>query len=140
MKTITKKQFLADVMHEIEMLKLHATESEKSRLDNYWFDPSDIQQCIYGQMTGSCETKRAKELMSTSCVRIFDDQKHWDEGSTFKDAKPSLNGAFKEEMWESNGQRNWNYISALEGYIMLKGAKSSAILSYIKGDLKTLSL
>lgn len=74
MRKITKKQFLSDVMHEIEMLKEHATLVEKERLDFKQFDPADIQCCIYGQLTGSCESNRAKELMDLSCIRVLTEQ------------------------------------------------------------------
>ena len=67
-----KKQFLADVMHEINMLKLHTTKTEKNKLDFNTFDPEKPTRCIYGQITGDCRNRRSKELIDICCIRVID--------------------------------------------------------------------
>lgn len=122
------------------MLKQHATGEEKENLDFELFDASNVDECIYGQMTGHCQSKRANELMALACKRIFHEQHKWKEGATFQKASATLNGAFKAAMWTGENRRNFNYISALEGYLMLKGAKNAEIIAYIKGKSETLEL
>lgn len=65
-----KSDFLSAVKHEVESLKKFATPKEIERLDLSRFNPDNQEQCIYGQMTGSCESNRAKELMDKSCVIV----------------------------------------------------------------------
>lgn len=150
MKTITKKQFLADVMHEIDMLKLHATDEEKSRLDFNGFNPLYVRSCIYGQLTCDCTSKRAMALMNLACIR----QMNCLKGSRdFKDKEFSkiakfINGPYDGKTWDGNKDaewgnhffRQWSYISALEGYINLSGAKNKQIIAYIKGETNKLIL
>ena len=67
-----KSEFLADVRHEVEMLKKNATEKELGKLDFEDLDPHNAKLCIYGQMTGRCSSERAKILMDKSCIRQMD--------------------------------------------------------------------
>lgn len=140
MKTITKKQFLADVMHEIEMLKKYATEEEKAKLDFSTLNPIHEQRCIYGQLTNDCTSNRAAQLMNLSCIRQMDggDAETF-QGKTFTNIAKNVNGEYDKRTWQSWG-RKYSYMSVLEAYINLKSAKNADIISYIKGDLKTLSL
>ncbi len=62
MKKILKKDFLAEVMTEIEHIKAHATTQEIEKLNISFFDHNSPYSCIYGQMTGNCHSDRAKEL------------------------------------------------------------------------------
>jgi len=147
MSKITKKQFLADVMHEIDMLKKHATQAEVSRLDFHLFNPSDYNQCIYGQLTGDCRSLRAKDLMDVSCIRTFDLTGDTDavinENLTFAKAKASINGIYDGSPWTGDrgeANRSFYYLSALEGYIALKDAKNKEIIAYLKGETDTLTL
>lgn len=143
MSKITKKQFLADVMHEIEMLKKHATPEEIGRLDFDEFVPQEYNACIYGQLTTDCRNGRAQELMDASCIR----QMHTtDEGVSdledrgFTEIKKFINGPYDHRTWQQYGGRNWEYLSALEGYINLKGAKNKEIIAYLKGEIPTITL
>ena len=71
MAKISKKEFLKDVKHEIDMLKKYGTKEELDRLNFSTFNPNMVIDCIYGQMTGSCMSSRAKELMDKSCIRTM---------------------------------------------------------------------
>lgn len=140
MKTITKKQFLVDVMHEIEMLKTHATEKEKVRLGYTAINPARTDHCVYGQLTGDCQNKRAKKLMDLSCTRVFSQNIiPVCREINFSDVKSKINGEYTGQDWGTAG-RNLVYISALEGYISLKDAKNAEIIAYIKGEREALSL
>jgi hypothetical protein len=142
LKPMKKSEFLEDVAHEINALMENATKEELNRLNIFDFNPTDIDNCIYGQMTGSCESMRAKDLMDTSCIKVFDIKGGHDiEGRTFTNVKSQINGANTGQTWGVVGQlRTYRYLSALEGYIQLKGAKNSHIINYMKGKVETLKL
>lgn len=141
MSKVNKKQFLEDVRTEIESIKLHATKKEKSRLNFKEFKPAYSEDCVYGQLTGDCRSERAIELIEKSCVRIWDlSEKNVDidkiKDASFEEAKSFLNGAFDKETFGDGCQ----YLSALEGYIVLKRANNENILAYIKGETDKLKL
>ncbi len=140
MSTITKKQFLDDVMHEIDMLKKHATAKEISKLNFEYLSPSSQSRCIYGQMTGSCKSERAHMLMNLACVREFDSNIENIAYRDFRTIKHYINGGYTGRTWIASGNRTFNYCSALEGYITLKGAKNKQIIAYLKDEIKTLKL
>lgn len=147
MKKITKKEFLVDVAIEVELLKLHTTEKEKSLLRIEDFNPEEKKQCIYGMLTDSCESFRAKVLMDLCCKRVMDFDNRLSnikQGISFSNKNFIINGQYKGETWLYTGQerysRNYRYMSALEGYIFLKGAKVSNIIDYIKGNKDKLVL
>lgn len=144
MKTkITKAQFLADVRHEIDMLKENTTPLERGRLNFAYFNPEHPEQCIYGQISGDCRNTRAKELMDKCCRRVIDTTpKNINGGDTFTDIKPLINGEYNAQMWDAHGGRSrWVYLSSLEGYIQLENDKANAqIIAYIKGETNGLVL
>jgi len=152
-----KQDFLDDVSHEIEMLKKHATKKEKSNLNFDKLNYDDAGECIYGQLTGSCGSKRAKELMDKACIRVMDLENegggHINIGvGTFRDIRGVFNGKNEGQVWTDEGQDNdaganvaresriYTHLSALEGYIVFKGAKNKHIILYLRGEVKTLKL
>ena len=149
-KKISKQQFFKDVRHEIEMLKTHATKEEKNALNFTDFNPVEIYNCIYGQMTGDCRSLRAKELMDLSCVRVMDlvhgVDSDEDNNFVFDSPKFTINGLYNSaNTWfgyQGNGiyARSWKHLSALEGYINLKNAKNKNVIAYIKGEIDKLIL
>ncbi len=153
MATITKKQFLADVAKEVEALKEHATTAEKNNLNRNSFDPETINNCIYGQMTGDCESKRAAFLMNKACVRQMvardgeTDGSYLLRGLSIVEAKKFVNGDYnratwkkKRSGWRNELHRNWEYMSALEGYILMKDSHPENVIAYIKGETDKLVL
>lgn len=56
------KEFVKMVRKEIKALKFNATKRELNKLNFDEFDHTSKFNCIYGQMTGHCRSKRAKEL------------------------------------------------------------------------------
>ena len=52
---------------EADNIKKHATQEEINRLEFGILDPKNSKLCIYGQMTGSCFSDRANELVQ-SCA------------------------------------------------------------------------
>ena len=136
------KQFKSDVEHEIKMLKQHATAAELKRLDFTWFNHMHMKACIYGQMTGSCESKRAKKLMNVSCIRVMELL----SGGTdiidnvlMSSTKFKVNGAYTGQTWEAL-YRRYSYLSALEGYICTRDAKTEHIIDFLKDTTNTIKL
>jgi hypothetical protein len=130
MKKITKKQFLADVRHEIEMLKTHTTDAEKSKLNIKDLVPRYRYSCIYGLISGDCNSKRAFELIDLCCIRIVNNN----ESNILRD----FNGYDKTVF--QKGRRFFDHLSILEAYMMIYEAKNENILAYIKGETSKLTV
>lgn len=138
--TISKEEFLADVRAEVEALKRHAFKTEIKRLNLSFFNPSSMYNCIYGQMTGSCKNNRAKKLMGLACKRVAHHGAEKYEKAKFNKVSKYINGEYKAQMWLPNSGRNFDYLSLLETYILLKGAKPENIIKYLKGVVDELEL
>ena len=61
---VTNKQFIDMVIKEINYIKTAATPEEIGKLDVDFFSGHSSGNCIYGQMTGRCNSDRAKEIYS----------------------------------------------------------------------------
>ena len=144
MKNYSKKQFLQEVTDEIENIKLYATDEEKQKLDFDTFDPDYLTTCIYGQLTGYCESDRAIKLIRKCCKRYFNfeetDLFYLINNSTFKDVIMEINGIEMPDDFILDDRRNYEYHSLLEGFIRLKNANNKNIISYIKGEKEKLVL
>ncbi len=139
---ISKEQFLQDVRTEVEGLKANATPYEISRLDLFTFDPDSKIDCIYGQMTGVCTSRRAKVLMDASCVRVTSSCNALNS-KTFDEVSDQINGDYTGQTWYEewgNLYRKYDYLSMVEMYIFLKGASPKNIMDYLKGEVETLEL
>jgi len=139
MEKITKKQFLSGVRHEIDMLKLHADPIEKAKLDFNDFDPNSMRSCIYGQMTGDCNSERAKKLMCVACLRTVNNP-GCGVARDFKELKSRINGELIPDDWSKKRYYFPEFLSVLESYILLDESKNKEVLSYIKGETETLVL
>jgi len=115
-----RKEFLDMVLEEATHLRNNATDEEKSNLDFSTLATTNIHNCIYGQMTGHCFSKRAKELFA----KKFD--KLGCETDTFrkKSFEPVVDEGF----------------SPIEVYITIKGSKNRSLINYIKGKTNELKL
>ena len=61
-----KLVFIKQVYEELKTIKEKATPNEINQLKLSGFNHTDYRYCIYGQMTGSCISDRAKELQKKS--------------------------------------------------------------------------
>lgn len=149
-----EKEFLQAVEHELRTLKDIATKEELSSLSLYGFNPTVYDSCIYGQMTGSCYSVRAKELMDKACVvttqpiEIDGEIKggiYEFRGQTFSKVKPFINGKNNGQGWRDEGgswlhSRSYNHLSALEAYICMDARKIEHIISFLRDESKELTL
>lgn len=101
-----------------------------------------MDNCIYGQMTGSCENSRAKELMDKACVRVTNKDSNSFEHRKFEEVIDKINGAYEQQTWVPKGfhERNYTYLSMVEAYIFLNGSSPKNIMDYLKGEVETLEL
>lgn len=150
---LTKREkFLHDVMFEIEALKANAIPEEIERLNLSNFDPTHSERCIYGQMTGRCDTIRAHELMNESCIRLVDTKSsnlitqpqflgpaHSNKLPIESD-KFVVNGEYdKNKIWPGR-VRSYAYLSALEGYILTENANIEGVMAFLKGETDSMEL
>lgn len=118
--TYTKKQFLEDVAAEATALKEHATAEELAKLDFSNLSANDVARCVYGQMTGYCDSERASILIMQCAPKLYnalyDGQTH-----PIKD--------FETFYW-----------SPIEKYILGDDAKNANLIAFLKGERKDLVL
>lgn len=70
--TASKKIELINlVKEEAKKLKELGKDFELERLSFDNLNPSSKSSCIYGQITGSCFSDRAEELIKSSCKRVY---------------------------------------------------------------------
>lgn len=122
-----REKFVKLVIKEIETIKKKATNEEIARLNFNVFDASRIDRCIYGQMTGNCDSARALKLMP----------KKYDEIG-FNDSSAYSKDYIQFEVQDFT---KGNYFTALEKYLfMVKAPVHRHIISYLKGRTKVLKI
>lgn len=57
---MNKEIFLKQVITELKHIKRHATPEELNKLSFITFNKNNPCKCIYGQMTGNCDSTRAQ--------------------------------------------------------------------------------
>jgi len=120
---ITKK-LKALVISEATKLKEHATPKELEKLNPLTLKGSDSQQCPYGQMTGTCFSQRAEELVNKCGVLYSLD--------LFEIQKPP------HELYRWGGVHDG--FSAMEFYTAQEGNKADRLIAFLKGKTETLEL
>lgn len=154
---MTEKEFIQEVEREVRFLKENATKDElRVFLDEHTqIDPSSMYGCVYGLMTGHCNSDRAKELMEACCVKTV----HFPKGcnlhtakATFGDVQNFLNGDISSTQIfvEGEGQESrkrvrssdggFKYLSYLEGYIYFHEANLEGIMDYLSDKTNKLNL
>ena len=67
---VTTNTMSALVIKEATNIKRLATKEEVEKLNICFFAPANFNNCIYGQMTGDCNSPRAINLIQ-SCSELF---------------------------------------------------------------------
>lgn len=128
------------VIEEAKSLRMLATDAEKNRLDFDRLNPESKLSCIYGQMTGSCFSERATDLIKSSCVRVYNKFDSDSVDNEFVDSNIKLNGKPKETGYARCGK----WYSPIEVFISKAYRQSDTVtlirlIKFIKGEIKTLS-
>lgn len=117
------KKLKQRVLEEATLLKQHATPEEIHKLDVDWIDPTNFEQCIYGQMTGNCYSERAHELLAKCAVWPYSIE---------------LDGYVKTQMgvtrWMNFRNGSSNGFSPIEYYIYNRPDKIPVLVNYLKGN------
>lgn len=121
--------FLRLVREELDLIKANATKEEISRLDFDTFNYENRGQCIYGQMTGNCFSKRASEIMGKKI-------------STLDTDLPKNNPNFNFDHFDPDKSLGvplrYTY---LEQYLFWSSSLvHSKIISYLKGEIDDIAL
>ena len=115
-------------LQEAEKLREYATPEQKARLNVYNFNPQREHACIYGLMTGSCETPEAHELARHCTTGLFD--------SEVVSEAVSVSGSSLQEFYDGRRKRRERgYFTPLEVYIYDNYEDGLQLLKYIKGEI-----
>jgi hypothetical protein len=142
--TYTFDQLKEDVRKEAEALRIHATKEERGCLDFDNLDPEVYDECIYGQMTGDCNSIRGIQLIENCAVRYIKDGDLIEiVQDGFERIKKYVNGEKVENLFKKrNGYGSWEDIhySAIEAYILLPEARNANLIAFLRGETETLEL
>ena len=120
-----KSEFLQAVQAELDNIKAKATKKEIKKLDFSKLLYFDRENCIYGLMTGECQSERARELQP----------KHYSAGFC------------RGESFSKQIITKGNQFTPLEIYLYIvankyedRSKKHKEIIQYLKGEIKTIEL
>lgn len=65
-----KEDLLPLVEKEVELIKSNFTEEEINRLVNAHIDPNMADKCIYGTMTGDCNSERVIKFIENNITTV----------------------------------------------------------------------
>lgn len=132
---MTREELCKLVLLEADNIKKNCTEEEISELDFEFLDPSHPRKCIYGQMTGSCFSKRTLELVKelpTHFEYLYD----FDREDVQLDEVLNVATSFRFDPIEEHKL----VFSPIEVYITLPEADNENLINYIKGISKELNI
>lgn len=140
--TYTFEDLKADVKKEAEALRVHATKEELEQLNFNKLFPESIYGCIYGLMTGSCNSKRAVALIESCACRYVKDCNLTEVSEAgFARIQRKVNGSKVDGFsQERTGNGFIFHYSAIEAYILLPEARNENLIAYLKGETETLEL
>lgn len=125
------------VIEEATNLRNKATSKELSKLDYENLAGESTTWCIYGQMTGNCESLRAFKLIKKCAKKVYEVTNNINR---FKNLE--LNGAPKIVTYSS---RNSYYFSPIEIFVNKykpkfnsESRKIKKLVSFLKGDTQEL--
>lgn len=105
---------------EALMIKDSATKEEKNKLNIHLLDPDSKEQCIYGLLTGHCNSERAIQLLNKYASPLT--------GAMYM----SVDGGHKRNILISHRSNYNSMYSPLEDYILMTNAKISDLILLIK--------
>lgn len=138
-KKYLKSQFLADVAKEAKALKKNATKDELENLSINLLNPLSFNSCIYGQMTGYCNSTRALTLIQGCCPRFFTTD-NINQGMSMTGVKKAVNGKKVGEFKNGRNRYYMSHFSAIETYILTKDAKNANLIAFLRDETKELNL
>ena len=120
-----KSEFIQEVCNEINTIKERATKKEIGRLNFDKFEHAHSGECIYGQMTKDCNSKRANQLYIKSLDEIS-------KPSAYANTDENGNDVYKFKDLDLERGNNFTY---LESYLFTCSRKTQKeIIEYLKGE------
>jgi hypothetical protein len=136
------KQLIEGVYEEAARLRQFAKKSELAKLDFDDLRPEVKTLCIYGSMTGNCDSLRSVELLKKcATIAVASDDFNGEISCHFE---PTLledifiRSSYSDK-YDYNYEEKYAY-SAIETYIVQVGADHKALIDYLKGESDTLDL
>lgn len=117
------KNYLNKVKKEIYNIKKYATEEELSRLNFDTLAPDYYENCIYGQMTGSCFSIRGTELVILCCRTT----------TSFKE----ISDTYVQNVKPRKTMLAHSY---LEHYIYNYSSNNKHIIDFLRGEVDKLTI
>lgn len=119
------EEFLAVVKQEAVLVKVSATQAQKDLINLDTFNPVYDEHCLFGQMTGSADSDRAKALLPKNVNLKF-------EVSQEESIKlPKLRFGFDRLKFNSEGRL---LMTHLEAFLMCDG-NGRELLRFVKGEI-----
>jgi hypothetical protein len=113
------------VIAEAYVLREHPTQEERRRLNFDLLKAGDVHSCIYGQMTGSCFSVRADELILLCAIPYSTDLLRYNPNiSPFSKVYGRLMSTF----------------TALEFYIAQPDAQNATLIQFLRGERDSLTI
>lgn len=127
------------VIEEATKLKQEAKKGELRHLSYKKLSGCSRHECIYGQMTGNCESDRAYELITKCCERVYIPTNDY-----FSDKLAGrLNG--KPKQLKDPGNRLEYYVSPIENFLFKhkkevedNSPKVRQLVAFLKGEIDIL--
>ena len=120
-----KRTLFSLTKKEAKKLRKHATPEELGNLMISELDASSYSKCIYGQMTGNCNSWRANQLIIQCAERVYNSINGYDDDIN------NLNGAPREVAYD---ERTEEYFSPIEMFIYFTNNDNKrSLVNYLKG-------
>jgi len=118
-------RLIALVKIELSNLMVYASENERRSINVNYLYPTASNYCIYGQMTGSCFSERALELVKKCAIPVSE---------TIEYRKAELDHLNSPEKFGEDAEGR-DYFSALEVYIVTEHGRErkKEIVDFLKG-------
>ena len=128
------------VKEEAANLKKLATAEELQKLDIHILNHDNIYNCIYGQMTGHCHSRRAADLIINCCPRVYDAT----NDGNLNIERAVLNGKPSKDIIWSREEDRWSrreHYSPIETFLFPSSRQQKeSLVSYLKGEVETLDI
>lgn len=129
------------VIEEAKNIKNYAKKEEIDNLKYDYLAGYSKHDCIYGQMTGDCESERSYRLIHSCCNRVYSTQNTPTGSNTIISSK--LNGKPKQLGDYCNRARY--YVSPIEKFLYLykrdrnfHSTKIKKLVKFLKGEIQEL--
>jgi len=127
----TKAQLIKLANKEAINLKKYATKKELANLNFDKLDPNERKECVYGQLTGECNSKRATKLIKKCATKVLFPREAKHDFDSF--------GNTPMETYVVGGKpkkrraTEFNYVSPIEAVIVRYPKKTKGLIDFLTG-------